>query len=147
MHPLGRLITERMELPQHRWSLADVVTRMNKAGHYNIGKSRLGQIRSQPVESIKRDVIFALADGLGVTALTVANAVLESMGIETRPVEVTDSAATILTDPSLGDADRRQLLALLREIRTKPASVLTETDHPVRRKRTKLSPRGDRPGF
>jgi hypothetical protein len=117
MHQLGQLITDRMEHPDNDWSLSQVVQRMKDAGHRGVGKSRLGQIRNNPVDSIKRDVIFALADGLGVTPLTVANAAIESMGIPTRPAEVTDSAATIRIDPTLSDSDRRKLLALLREMR------------------------------
>ncbi|KZS66545.1 hypothetical protein A4G26_09035 [Mycobacterium kansasii] len=112
-----QLITDRMDHPDNRWSLTDVVHRMQSAGYRGIGKSRLGQVRNGPVESIKRDVIFALAAGLGVTPLTVANAALESMGISTRPAEVTDSAATITIDPTLSEPNRRQLLAMLREMR------------------------------
>lgn len=116
MHPLGQLITDRMTHPDNRWSLQDVVDRIEAAGH-SISKSRLGQIRNDPVESIKGDLIIALADGLGVTPLTVANAALASMGIEPRPGEVTDSVATIRTDPTLSDANRKLLVAMIKQMR------------------------------
>lgn len=117
MHPLGLLITRRMDLLQPRWVYMDVSKRMRAAGHRGVSKSRVGQLCNDPVASIKGEVIFALAAGLGVTALTVANAALESMGIQTRPMEVTDSVATILIDPTLSDSDRRRLVVLIEEMR------------------------------
>lgn len=129
MHPLGQLITDRMSHPDNKWSLQRVVDQMESAGYRGIiGKSRLAQIRRDPVESIKGEVIFALAAGLGVTPLTVANAALASMGIEPRPSEVTDSVATVRIDPTLSDSSRELLIAMIRQMRAaSPSDPSTHT--------------------
>lgn len=119
MHPLGQLIKDRMDHPDNRWSLQDVVDRMVAAGHKAItSRSRIGQIRNDPIESINRDVIFALADGIGVTPLTVASKAIQSMGVELHPAEVTDAIVTIQIDPTLSDDNRRELAALIQAMRT-----------------------------
>lgn len=122
MHPLGQLITDRMEVQKPRWSLQDVIDRMNLAGHYVMKKSRLNQIRHDEVKSLDKEAIFAIADGISVTPLTVGNAALESMGISTRAVEVTDSLATIAIDPSLSEQDRQSATALIRQMRSQSQS-------------------------
>lgn len=116
MHALGRLITERMKRPEHNWSLDEVVDRAVARGE-KLGRSNLNTLKKSPPKAISRSTIFGLAAGLGVTPLTVALAALESMGGETRPAEVTDSIVTISIDPTLSDSHRRQLIALIREMR------------------------------
>jgi hypothetical protein len=120
MHPLGRLIAERRRI--EGWSMQAVVDRAAALGEA-LGKSNLARLEAEPPLAITRKTVLGLASGLGVTPLTVANAVLESWGIETRPVEVTDSLATIAIDPSLSDRHRRQLRALIVEMRSaRPAA-------------------------
>lgn len=114
MHPLGRLITGRMKVEE--WSLAQVVARAEAHGA-RLGKSNLGKLKNEMTPSISKSTIEGLAAGLGVTPLTVANSALRSWGIEPHPNEMTDSLATIEVDPSLSDRDRRQLVALVKEMR------------------------------
>lgn len=116
MHPLGRLITERMEHPDHRWSVRDVERRARERGE-SLSKTTVAALRREMTPQISRVTVNALAAGLGVTPLTVANAALESWGISTHPAEVTDSLATIAIDPSLSERDRRQLRTLITEMR------------------------------
>lgn len=117
MHPLGQLIAERMDHPDHRWSVRDVERRAREQGE-SLNRSTVSDLRKRMTPSITRVNVFGLAAGLGVTPLTVAAAALESWGIPTRPVEVTDSLATIDIDPTLSDRDRRQLHVLIAEMRS-----------------------------
>lgn len=116
MHPLGRLIAQRMDHPDHRWSVRDVERRARDLGE-SLNKSTVSDLRKRMPPSITRSNVFGLAAGLGVTPLAVANAALESWGIETRPVEVTDSLATIAVDPTLSDRDRQQLRTIITDMR------------------------------
>lgn len=122
MHPLGRLIAERMDHPDHRWSVRDVERQARERGE-SLNRSTVSDLRKRMTPSITRANVFGLAAGLGVTPLTVANAALESWGISTRLVEVTDSLATIAVDPTLSDRDRRQLRAIIRDLREHNAST------------------------
>jgi len=116
MHPLGRLISERMDHPDHRWSVRDVERRAREQGE-SLNKTTVNDLRKGMTPSITRSNVFGLAAGLGVTPLTVAMAALESWGIQTRPAEVTDSLATIAIDPTLSERDRRQLKTLIEDMR------------------------------
>lgn len=116
MATLSQLITSRMSIPGQEMSLDDVVEKATKAGE-KLGRSNLHKLTKEPPLSLTRATIFGLARGLGVTPLTVANAALESMGIDPRPAEVTDSLSTIAIDPTLSDRNRRQLTALIKEMR------------------------------
>lgn len=122
MHPLGRLISQRMENPDHRWSVRDVERRAREQGE-SLNKTTVSELRREMTPTLTRANVFGLAAGLGVTPLTVALAALESWGIETRPVEVTDSMATIAIDPTLSVRDRRQLRALIADMRTNHEGV------------------------
>ena len=116
MTTLEQLINDRMRMPGQEMSLDDVVDRAKRSGQ-KLGRSNLHKLTEEAPVSLTRATILGLAAGLGVTPLTVANAALESMGINPRPIEVTDSASTIQIDPSLSEQNRRQLLALIREMR------------------------------
>jgi hypothetical protein len=116
MHPLGRLIAERMDHPDHRWSVRDVERQARERGE-SLNRSTVSDLRKRMTPSITRANVFGLAAGLGVTPLTVANAALESWGISTRLVEVTDSLATIAVDPTLSERDRRQLRNIIQDLR------------------------------
>jgi hypothetical protein len=113
---LGRLISERMENKDHRWGVRDVERRARERGE-SLNKTTVSELRREMTPTITRANVYGLAAGLGVTPLTVALAALESWGIETRPIEVTDSLATIAIDPTLSDRDRRQLRALITDMR------------------------------
>jgi len=116
MHPLGRLIAQRMDHPDHRWSVRDVERQAREQGE-SLNRSTVSGLRNAMTPSITRANVFGLAAGLRVTPLTVALAAIESWGIETRPAEETDSLATIAIDPTLSDRDRRQLRAMVTDMR------------------------------
>lgn len=118
MHPLGELIVSRMRV--NGWSTDAVVDRAERAGH-TLGRSNLNRIVNAPVVSIKGEVIRALADGIGVSDRLVANAALESMGVTPPVVEVTDALAAVDIDPTLSDANRRQLRLLIEQMRSDSA--------------------------
>lgn len=117
MHPLGQLITERMEHPDNRWSLNDVVDRAAARGE-KLGRSNLARLRAEMTPHLSLATICGLAAGLGVTPLTVANAALRSWGIEPIATESTDSIETVRIDPSLGERQREQLEVLIRQMRS-----------------------------
>lgn len=114
MHPLGELIASRMSV--NDLSLDAVVARAEAAGH-TLGRSNLSRIINDPVVSIKGDVIKAIADGIGVSPRLVANAALQSMGLEPVDTAEGDSLVTVDLDPTLSDANRRQLKSLIRQMR------------------------------
>jgi hypothetical protein len=116
MHPLGRLIEQRMDHPDHHWSVRDVERQARIQGE-SLNRTTVSDLRKKMTPSITRANVLGLAAGLGVTPLTVAIAALESWGIQTRPVEVTDSLATIAIDPTLSDRDKRQLRTLIADMR------------------------------
>jgi hypothetical protein len=116
MHPLGRLIAKRMDMKDHRWAVRDVERRARAAGE-RLNKTTVSDLRRKMTPTITKANIYGLAAGLGVTPLTVGLAALESWDIETHPVEVTDSLATVAIDPTLSDRDRRQLRALITDMR------------------------------
>jgi DNA-binding Xre family transcriptional regulator len=118
MHPLGQLIAQRMK--RNDDSLSDAAAKAVRLGH-NLTKNNLQRIQTTPVVSIKGDIIEAIAAALGVTPLMVANAALQSMGIEPHSVEVTDTLDTVAIDPTLSDRDRRTLTTLIAEMRTQSA--------------------------
>lgn len=120
MTTLRQLIKDRMTIPGHEVSLDDVVEKAQKAGE-KLGRSNLHKLTKEDPASLTRATIYGLAAGLGVTPLTVANAALESMGIATHPVEITDSLFTIAIDPTLSEQDRKYLTTLIREMRHEPA--------------------------
>lgn len=124
MHALGRLITERMKL--NGLSLAQVVAVAESHGA-TLGKSNLGKLKNEMTPSITRAAIEGMAAGLGVTQLTIANAVLESWGIDPRPAEVTDAAETIKIDPTLNERQKAELMALIREMRSSVRRVWDES--------------------
>lgn len=113
MHPLGALITRRMRVED--WSLDEVVARAESCGEV-LGRSNLNRLRREPVISISKSVINGIAAGIGVSPALVAAEAVRSMGIE-PPVVETDCLAAIDADPTLSDANRRQLLLLVEQMR------------------------------
>ena len=116
MTTLSQLINDRMNIPGQEVSLDGVVEKAQKAGE-KLGRSNLHKLTREAPVSLTRATIYGLAAGLGVTPLTVANAALESMGINPRPIEVTDSLSTISIDPTLSEQDRKYLTTLIKEMR------------------------------
>lgn len=111
MTTLRELIARRMV--GEAMSLDDVVVKAQKRGE-KLGRSNLHKLTKDAPLSLTAATIRGLAAGLGVTPLSVATAALESMGIDTRPVEITDSLLTIDIDPTLSEQDRKYLSSLIR---------------------------------
>lgn len=101
------------------WSDPDVAERARQRGH-KISKSNISRLRLEPVRSIKGDAIQALAAGLGISPLDIADAALASMGIHRTNASQTDVESAIRRDPILAESQRRMLLALLREMKGNP---------------------------
>lgn len=101
------------------WSDPDVAERARQRGH-KISKSNISRLRLEPVRSIKGDAIQALAAGLGISPLDIADAALASMGIHRTNASQTDVESAIRRDPILAESQRRMLLALLREMKGYP---------------------------
>lgn len=112
-HPLAALIDHVRSV--NNWSDPDVVNRARQRGHL-LSKSNISRIRNEDVTTIKGSMIKALAAGLGLDVLTVADAALESMGIKRYDIAQADSAQAIRTDPALSEKNRAMLLALLQEM-------------------------------
>lgn len=98
------------------WSDPEVAERARQRGH-QISKSNISRLRLEPVRSIKGDAIKALAAGLGISPLDIADAALASMGIHRAHAADNDVETAIRRDPLLAGSQRRMLLALLREMR------------------------------
>ncbi|GLB62710.1 hypothetical protein NCCP2495_05880 [Dietzia sp. NCCP-2495] len=98
------------------WSDPEVAERARQRGH-TISKSNISRLRLEPVRSIKGDAIKALAAGLGISPLDIADAALASMGIHRSNAADNDVETAIRRDPLLADSQRRMLLALLREMK------------------------------
>lgn len=98
------------------WSDPDVAERARHRGH-TISKSNISRLRLEPVRSIKGDAVKALAAGLGISPLDIADAALASMGIHRSTAADNDVETAIRRDPLLADSQRRMLLALLREMK------------------------------
>lgn len=111
------------------WSDPEVAERARQRGH-QISKSNISRLRLEPVRSIKGDAIKALAAGLGISPLDIADAALASMGIHRANASQTDVETAIRRDPVLAESQRRMLLALLREMKGASDEDEDETNTP-----------------
>lgn len=99
------------------WSMRDVAKRSTRLGAPGVTKSRVGQlVNANPLQSISRDNIISLADGLGTTAELVALAAMQSMGLLFADQAITPEQA-IQRDPFLSPDTKQALLAILRTAR------------------------------
>lgn len=126
-HALATLIDQVRAV--NGWSDTDVVERARKRGH-QLSKSNVSRVRLDDVQSIKGDLIRALADGLGISPNQVAAAALASMGLPLYDVAGWDTEQAIRRDPALSERSRRVLLALLHELQetAPPDRVTADTD-------------------
>lgn len=96
------------------WTMREVAERSTRLGAPGVSKSRVGQlVNANPLESISRDNIVSLADGLGISAERVALAALQSMGFRLADAGITPVEA-ISRDPYLSEDTRSALLSILR---------------------------------
>lgn len=126
-HALATLIDQVRAV--NGWSDTDVVERARKRGH-QLSKSNVSRVRMEDVQSIKGDLIRALADGLGISPNQVAAAALASMGLPLYDVAGWDTEQAIRRDPALSERSRRVLLALLYELQetVPPERIPVQTD-------------------
>ncbi|WP_109507307.1 hypothetical protein [Nocardioides speluncae] len=95
------------------WSLRDVEARIAKVGG-SLKRSRINDlVNANPLESIRAEVIYDLADGLGVSADRVAVAVVQSMGFRVSADGITPAEA-IARDPHLSEDTKAALLSILK---------------------------------
>jgi hypothetical protein len=113
-HALAALIDEVRSA--NGWSDPDVVTRAASKGH-KLSKSNISRIRNNPVVTLNIETVSALADGLGISKAMVAQAALASMGIVTYNSADLTTEEAIRRDPSLGEREKRTLLAVLGTLR------------------------------
>lgn len=122
MHALARLIEDVRAA--HGWNQAEVGRR---AG---LSRSRVAQLINDPVRAVPtRDTIVSLARGLGVPPWVVMDAVLESVGLPTRPTHMSIADA-VAADPDLSTGDKRAVLAFVQHVRTHPAAEQPDADRP-----------------
>lgn len=125
-HALAALIDEVRAA--NGWSDPDVVARAARKGH-KLSKSNISRIRNNPVVTLNVETVSALADGLGVSKAMVANAALASMGIVTYNSADLMAEEAIKRDPTLGDRDKKMLLAVLAGLRDVSAGPEEESGH------------------
>jgi hypothetical protein len=128
-HALAALIDEVRSA--NGWSDPDVVARAASKGH-KLSKSNISRIRNNPVVTLNIETVSALADGLGISKAMVAQAALASMGIVTYNSADLTTEEAIRRDPSLGEREKRTLLAVLGTLRgdavKKDTSEAEQTD-------------------
>lgn len=113
MHALARLIEDVRTA--NGWNQAEVGRR---AG---LSRSRVAQLINDPVRAVPtRDTIVSLARGLGVPPWVVMDAVLESVGLPTRPTHLSIAEA-VAADTELSAGDKRAVLGFVEHVRTHPA--------------------------
>jgi transcriptional regulator with XRE-family HTH domain len=112
MHALGRLIADVMA--SQEWNQSEVGRR---AG---LSRSRISQLMGEPVKAVPtRATIISLARGLGLPPWVVMDAILESLGLPTRPTYVSVEEA-VAADSSLDAKSKRAALAFVDHLRTAP---------------------------
>lgn len=114
LHPVGVLIEAVKAVEE--WSDTDLVRRAEDAG-YRISKSRISQMRTEPVRSVSPDNIAALTAALGVPTERVVRAYLEAMGFPLVEPSRFGVEEAIRADGRLSSDDKDSLLALLRVMR------------------------------
>lgn len=122
-HALAALIDDVRSA--NGWSDPDVVARAARKGH-KLSKSNISRIRNNPVVTLNVETVSALADGLGISKAMVAQAALASMGIVTYNSADLTTEEAIRRDPTLGEREKRTLLAVLATLRGN--SVTKDTD-------------------
>lgn len=111
MHELERLITSIQE--RNDWSDRDLQLRAEQLGHSALSKSDFSRWRNSPVNSIKGSNIRDMAAVLGTSETVIAQAALESMGIQARMPEESSVDTALSLDPDLSARDKSLVRALL----------------------------------
>lgn len=124
LHPVGVLIEAVKAVEE--WSDTDLARRAEDAG-YRISKSRISQMRTEPVKSVSPDNIATLSAALGVPADRVVRAYLDAMGFPLTEPSRFGTEEAIRADGRLSSEDKESLLALLRVMRGRKPKTLTGT--------------------
>lgn len=112
MHMLARLI-EDVRAAQG-WNQSEVARR---AG---LSRSRVAQLINEPVKAVpNRDTIESLARALGVPPWVVMDAVLEAVGLPTRPTRIGIEEA-VRADSDLSSEAKRAVLTFVDHMRGVP---------------------------
>lgn len=116
--PLAQLVDEVCDA--NGWSRREVARRAQAAGR-SISHTRIGQLTAEyPLKGIQADKVDDLAAGLGVSRDRVALAVIQAMGFRVND-STPSPAEAIRRDPSLPQATKDALLAILRAAPTRRA--------------------------
>lgn len=114
MHPVAVLIESVKAVEE----CSDVDLAARAASHgFTISKSRIAQIRNQPVKSVSPDNIATLAAALNVPPRRVIKAYLQAMGFDLDLSIETSVEDAIRADTRLSSDDKETLLALTRSFR------------------------------
>lgn len=119
-HPIAVLIDSVKEVEQ--WSDPTLVANA-EAGGYKISKSRISQLRNEPVQTVSADNIRTLAAALKVPEARVVDAYLEAMGFPVREQPQSGVEEAIRADGRLSTDDKDTLLTLVRSMRRRTAQV------------------------
>lgn len=111
MHELGQLIASIQE--RNDWSDRDLQLHAEQLGHSALSKPNFSRWRNSPVNSIKGSNIRDMAAVLGTSEAVVAQAGLESMGIQARTPDNSSVDTALSLDPDLGARDKSLVRALL----------------------------------
>lgn len=113
-NPLARLIDATREA--NEWSDYDIARRARNAGH-QMSKSTISDIRTKGVVTIVPDKVRALAVGLELPVSEVLRAMLETVGLPAGSSSSSPEQA-IRRDPDMPALAKRQLLAMIRQVRS-----------------------------
>ena len=111
LNELGELMARVREA--NDWSYGDIARRTTAAGH-KMSVSNVQRLATdQPLVSVTRSAVQALADGMRVSPDRVALAAIQAMGFR-PPIGEVSAIEAVQRDPSLDDSTRRAVLAILR---------------------------------
>lgn len=113
-HALAALIDDVRSA--NGWTDPDISARAESRGH-KLSKSNISRIRNNPVVTLNLETVSALADGLGITKVMVANAALASMGIISHNSADLRPEDAIRADRSLSERDKMMVLTILHGLR------------------------------
>ncbi len=117
-HQLAQLIDSVKAV--NNWSDVKLAAIAEKKG-YAVSKSNIGRFR-KPLVSIKGEIIYMLADILGLSPSQVAVAAVESMGIPMPQYSTITPEVAVRLDAELSERDKQSILGLLGQFRIRPTA-------------------------
>lgn len=110
MHELGRLIASIQE--RNDWSDRDLQLHAEQLGHSALSKPNFSRWSNSPVNSIKGSNIRDMAAVLGTSETMVAQAALESIGIQAHMPDDSSIDTALSLNPDLSARDKNLVRAL-----------------------------------